>query len=184
MNNPTVHSLWFDMDGTLAKWNPKSVYNIAKDHYFRHCEPDTYLIPLFKKLYARFGNKLHIATSLCSKDNLQYQYEADKELWIRDQLPAFTTDIQTQYHPILGCTKAAFAAKLLYAGEHLTRKDILVSDFNHDLEPWVAAGGLAFKYSNGINDPKSYRGPILYPNQTELSRFLKRISQEQGRYHV
>lgn len=179
MTTAHIHSVWFDMDGTLAKWNAEGKYNIPKDHYFRHCEPDNYLIPLFKQLYARYGNKLHIITSLCDKDGMEYQYEADKELWIRDVIPAFTADIQNQYHPILGQSKAGFAAFHLYANTRLTRQDILVTDSNHDLLPWDDAGGLAFKYANGINNPKSYNGPILTKNQTNLSAFLKRVCYEQ-----
>lgn len=175
MHLPEIHSVWFDMDGVLAQWNPNGKYNIPENHYFRHVAPELTLINLFRRLYADYGRKVHAITTLCDKDGLQYLYESDKELWIRDVLPVLTTDIQTQYHPILRQTKANAAAYMLYKNDHLEKNDILVSDSNHDLLPWDSAGGLAFKYVNGYNNPNSYSGPKLYPEDTAYESFLRKV---------
>lgn len=172
---PDIRSIWFDMDGTLAKWNRTATYNRPGTHYFRHVEPDPHLVRLFHELHGMYSPKLHIITNICMEDGLEQEYIPDKETWIREVLPCFLHDIQLLYHPLLGITKADFASG--YLSGTLTVRDILVSDSNHDVIPWDDAGGIAFKYSNGINDPKSYEGPKLYPPaDTRLDRFLEKIT--------
>lgn len=43
----------------------------------------------------------------------------------------------------------------------LTYRDILIDDYNENLENWREMGGLAIKYNNGINSPN-----VLEPNES------------------
>ena len=39
--------------------------------------------------------------------------------------------------------------------------DVLIDDYNKNLEDWREHGGLAVKYLNGINSADSFSGPII-----------------------
>ena len=53
-------------------------------------------------------------------------------------------------------------------GASLSRRDILIDDFNNNLFNWEASGGTAVKYLNGFNNPGSWHGYTLSGTDVEI----------------
>lgn len=163
MNNPKNY--YIDMDGVLALYDRDAyrgndpLFLRKNQHYFRNLKPDRKALELVDRLHhnSRYtGDKIYILTSLPMNNAIFNEHFHDKIEWLAEWLPYIAIgDI------LISVTSKRDAVE--YIHDHtLTADDILIDDYNKNLVEWRDAGGTAIKYCNGLNDPTSFKGEVLY----------------------
>lgn len=135
-------SVYFDIDGTLAKWNANATYEEIfdpKNHYFAKVIPEPMVIDLARKLTLD-------GVDVCIISAAQHDTIPDKYGWIKRNLP-FIEDENIFFSP-LGADKSQFIK---------CNADIsaLIDDYNVNLREWSKTGGTPIKMINGINSERS-----------------------------
>lgn len=144
MDNPksTSPSVYFDLDGTLAKWYPDGrglTLNEMIDpanHYFRDLEPIVTMLHLARRLQESGMDVCVISAAY--KDTIR-----DKWQWIKENL-GFLPEENIFFCPI-GADKNNFV-------KGNAQISILIDDYNKNLNEW---NGIAVKALNGINSHQS-----------------------------
>lgn len=161
-------TLWSDEDGVIAVYEPDAyrvkingytLFETPGIHYFDRLNPDTRIISAYKTLAENDSLRVHVITNITDDDPLKEEHETDKRKWTHRHMPFI--DIDTEFN-ILQIPKRHFVESIL--GRPLCKTDILISDYNKDLIPWIEGGGTAIKYLNGINDRSSFNGPSIEPD--------------------
>lgn len=162
---------YFDMDGTLAKYdravycgNPP-LFEDPNNHYFLQCKPDIVMLKVFSQYVRRAmsgdGTEVAILSSMMPGSVGRVHWH-DKQLWLRRHLSQQVA-AHTLLFPVVGESKAIAAERL--KGAPLTKQDILIDDYNPNLEEWRTAGGRAIKYINGVNSHGSFDGEYIEAGQ-------------------
>ncbi len=141
-------NVFFDMDGTLARWNPNATLpDLYKEGYFLNLEPEESLCELANSLSKRDGSDLecYILTSVL--EDSPYA-KTEKIIWLLKHIPAISLSkiITVPY----GIQKAHFVEDVFHRDLWLT--DILVDDHSPNLIAWEQAGGKAIKWVNDVNN--------------------------------
>lgn len=135
--------LFWDMDGTLAKWNTAAtVEDLYSKGYFLNREPEEDLCFLAGLLSG--GIESYILTACMAGSDYLIP---EKKIWIKKEIPMLR-------HRILfvpcGVSKADFVRDMFR--EDLCTEDILIDDHSPNLIKWEEAGGQGVKWINGINN--------------------------------
>ena len=182
-----------DMDGVVAKYERASFVEREDGslpfmdpgiHYFSSRIPDQRIIDAYERLSKNHDfqriidayehlSKNHyffVLSNIVDDPTISNEHEEDKKEWVKKYMPF--VDINSQLY-VIKEPKYKTAERLL--GLKLEKTDILISDFNNDIYPWIEAGGTAIKYLNGINDPNSYRGPQITQEMEpeEIERYIE-----------
>lgn len=131
-------SVYFDIDGTLGKWNGKATMEEIFDlrnHYFAKVEPDEFAINLAMMLHED-------GVDVCVISAAELDTIPDKYDWIKKHLP-FIEEENIFFAPI-GADKTQF----IKGNADIS---VLIDDYNPNLYAWKEAGGQSVKYLNGIN---------------------------------
>lgn len=152
-------TFYFDMDGVLCVYDyedylpPKKgarpLYMIPGTHMYRKMRPDMQAIAIFKSLYMNPDHHVKVMTGL-GCPYLISEHMQDKISWCHDCLAPFSSQ---DFLCVFG-SKVRAVAEL----KKLSETDVLIDDFNPNLDEWRAAGGTPVKYVNHIN---SYREDML-----------------------
>lgn len=144
---------FIDMDGVLAFYDwgiylpdktGQPPYVQEALHVFRDCRPDPIAISILRA-FTDAGVPTFILTSI--RSDLPWIYH-DKIFWLGRHAPWFDTDRLI----VTSGDKAQAAIAASRAG-CLTKRMLLLDDFNPNLWDWDRAGGFAMKYLNGVNSP-------------------------------
>lgn len=164
----------FDLDGVIFKYDTRDYMSIDNNPpayltpgCFRHKEPDEKILKVFKRCLKVCPNDTYIVTGVPPVE-CRNQIILDKIMCVNDTIPEF--DIGTHFIAATG-DKMSFIEWI--RGSSITKKDILVDDWNPNLYTWAARGGTAIKYINGINTPESWVGDILDSTLSENELFLE-----------
>lgn len=131
-NLPTIY---FDMDGVLAKWRSVSVEETFRQGFFREAEVDLGVLNLIRLLVS-VGYDVKILSAAYNK-----QARKEKKEWLSEIGLGFLDVTFVPY----GEPKAAF----------VSGKAILIDDYSQNLREWVSAyGHVGIKYYNGQNGTK------------------------------
>lgn len=142
-------TVFFDMDGTLAKWNPSATLSdLYREGYFLNRKPEEKLCAVANELAVMDDGwplSCYILTSV-----LQDAPHAKKEkiAWLQKYVPAMPLNriLTVPY----GVQKAHFVEDLFHRDLSIT--DILVDDHSPNLIAWQQAGGDPIKWVNNINN--------------------------------
>lgn len=176
-------NIYFDMDGVLALYErhaypPESqLYCTLGKHYYRSVKPDKKMIRVFIALIKidtlRDFNenvskidkiRMHILSSLTNRGDVYLEQMNDKKDWCRKHIDASPTK---NYNMHFAGSNKRYIGEALSDNRKLSRKDILIDDYNKNLQEWENAGGTAVKYCNGINSPDTWKGFCITENMTE-----------------
>lgn len=170
--------VYTDMDGVLAVYE-KEAY-IGTDplflqpgkHYFRTVKPNAHMVEFIRNLKARFDeddtNEVYILTKV-KLDKIFNEHFHDKLVWANKILPEI--DIE---HILMAVLDKVDCVEYIQ-GQKLSSEDILIDDFNANLERWQEAGGTAIKYLNGLNNSDSFNGHCIDEN-TSVEDFIMLLS--------
>lgn len=124
-------------------------------HYFTTCTPQPSFVDLVRHLLLQGEENVYVITSIGTRaedEDDRLEHQNDKRIWCANHIPELTDD------KLIFCragkeSKAAIAQELLHKTK-LDEDDILLDDFNPNLNLWREAGGCAIKVKN---DENSYR---------------------------
>lgn len=156
--------IFIDMDGVIAEHvkddylggNPK----FLQPHYFSNCNPNSTIVT-FIHLLQEFEIPYLFLSRISPPLNYQ-EVAMDKRKWLYHFAPG-SNAIFTKG------SKVETAQKWL--GRNLQKDDILIDDFNPNLNEWESAGATAIKFLNGNNSPDTwYRTASTAAELIELIR--------------
>lgn len=159
--------IFIDMDGVIAE-HIKDDYigkhpKFLQPHYFSTCKPNPTIVTFVHLL-----QELQIPYLFLSKVSppLNYQESTiDKHKWLSEFAPG-SNAIFTQG------SKVEVAQQWL--GRNLQTDDVLIDDFNPNLEEWESTGATAVKFLNGNNSPDTWHRTAS--NVTELIEYCSHHS--------
>lgn len=172
-------NVFFDLDGVLAVYEreayraPDFKWKTLGGHYFLHREPDPKAIELFNMLSDTPGINTFILTAILNTGPECLEQIKDKIEWSQKHLRKI--DIQKQFIPSVSSKNRTIRAVLFDNANNLKPSDILIDDYNPNLEDWSNAGGTAVKYINGLNHSSSYKG-IVIPQTMEPKDIVELFS--------
>lgn len=181
---------WFDKDGVLAKYD-YSIYLaetgssppwLTKNaHVYRHLPANKNMLHAFRELYGRLQEKppceweyeMKVLTSVSDSVTLSEQV-LDSWHWLHKKIPEFK---QRDFYAVAVPKQELPVTLRRYnsAENGLTKADILIDDYNKNLEAWEKAGGTAVKALNGINseNKKFYNMDITKKKEDILETILQ-----------
>ena len=136
-----------DMDGTLARFHDEVKYleRMYEPLFFLTLRPFHSVVDAMRILASNDDFELFVLSSCITESSKE-----EKKKWLKAFLPEIP---ESNYIFVdIGENKA----KCL--GHPISEDDILLDDYNLNLEEWREAGGLAIKLVNNINDQGLY-GP-------------------------
>ena len=175
----TKATIWFDMDGVLSLYDRNDYVgtnpNYKKSHYFLTRPVNTTMKQLFIKLVEHRYIKLSRVgvISKVQPEIPKFIEEAtDKSEWVDEHLLSSVQDFYNQPYPPLFTGHNESKAKKVSSclGRPLNQYDILIDDYNSNLEDWVAHGGTAIKY--GLGDKESWKS-YSFTDETTVDEMLK-----------
>ena len=167
--------LWWDMDGVLFIYRREDYEgedpNWKKEGYYRNLLPDSTAKVVFNECCRLFPDDNGIITSV----PIEYRNRMtiDKIQSIDRHFPAF--DFGANFIAVSTKGKASILEYL--RGRQLTKKDILIDDWNPNLYSWEMHGGTAIKWSNGENDPHSFTGIVIDAVTDSASDIITQICE-------
>lgn len=156
---------YFDMDGVVVTYNKNDflgdnpLYLKPNAHYFRNLTPDRTMLEVIDQMYQRSrytGDNICLLTSLPIEGSIFNEHFHDKIAWINQWLPYLPID-----SILISVTSKREAAEYINNNK-LSKNDILIDDYNKNLNDWAHHGGVSIKYCNGINSPESFQGKKIY----------------------
>ena len=161
--------IFIDMDGVIAEHvrddyvgeNPK----FLQPHYFSTCEPNPTIVA-FVHLLQEFDIPYLFLSRVAPPLNYR-ESTIDKHQWLSKFVPG-SNAIFTQ------SSKVDTAQQWL--GRNLQTDDVLIDDFNPNLEEWETVGATAVKFLNGNNSPDTWHRTAS--NVTELIEYCNRHSSK------
>ena len=145
---------FIDMDGVLAVypskekawWEIKGIYELLA--------PQTQVIKAIKRMRER-RNEVFILSAY-NKDFANAKDE--KNYWLDKYLPEI--DEAHRIFTLVGQKKTD------YVPNGVQPTDVLLDDYNKNLEAWAEAGGIGVKLLNGLNNRKTWSGVAVRANGT------------------
>lgn len=134
--------LFLDMDGTLARFHDEPLYleRMWEKGFFQELKPFREAVDGVRH-FIKNNPDIKVFT-LSASIGGEYCL-AEKNAWLDKYLP----DIDKEYRIFsdMGKPKVDYIPKGIY------ENDCLYDDYNHNLEEWQNAGGIAIKCKNNIN---------------------------------
>lgn len=139
---------FIDMDGTLANFhkNPKFLELMFSEGYFQHLEAFPNLASAVGRLCREEGVEVYVLSSIPESEYSRIMHE--KMQWLKQQ--RIELPLKRCLFPLVGMNKAKYVQQMLDIT--LSKRDILLDDYNKNLEEWCAGGGSAVKFVNDFND--------------------------------
>lgn len=173
MNKQGKKRYFIDIDGTLAVYISKDYAWWEIDGIFRHLTPQRNVLNAIKEL---INNKeeVYIITAYHRHTPLA---KYDKIYWLKKHLPE--VDINHQIYTFCGEDKTT------YIPNGVKPTDILLDDFNKNLENWRNVGGTSIKLLNGLNSKTSWNGKAIEVQETSENIYnaLRNTSIEETILH-
>lgn len=159
-----------DMDGVLYRFDNtlNSIEPLYEEGYFRNLAPMKLAHKAIHKLMEKYPNQIYVLTHVLDSPYA----EEEKIASLKEDFP--TLD---KYHIIMvpyGENKAD------YVPMQIQSNDILIDDYNHNLENWKERGGYPVKFVNDINDRRgTWKGSRIEYDDPDLFEELTKLVQEQ-----
>lgn len=157
------------MDGVLAKYGVNDyigddpIWLRKNQHYFLNLEPDHKMLQIADMIHRhceQTNDDMYILSSLSAQHRVFNEHFHDKILWLNKFMPYI--DIN---HILISVTNKRDTVEYI-TNHDITKYDILIDDYNKNLQEWEACHGTAVKYCNGINNPDSFDGLKIFHDRT------------------
>lgn len=155
---------WFDMDGVIVRYerwayrgeNPK--FQVLGSHYYRTCKPDLKIIEVMKELNKI--EKIGILTKVSKGKDIQKEQIEDKVWWLNKNCPFINVEKQ-------------LVVTTDNKGElPICKGNVLVDDYNDNLNDWFNGGGIPVKYLNGVNSYNSFKDGYMFDKDMKIEDII------------
>ena len=178
-----MRNYYFDMDGVYVLYDknayigPDPLYLRKNAHYFLNCKPDPKMLELVDRMHTECkytGDDLYFLTAVDMHGSIFNEHLHDKIMYIQKWAPYI--DIN---HILISVTSKRDTVEYI-KNHQITKNDILIDDYNVNLNDWKFAGGTSIKYCNGINNPNSFDGLRLRQTESvyDMMSMLQSIEKE------
>ncbi len=165
---------FFDADGVLFRYERhayaglKPLYIQPNKHYFRDLKPDLKMLNLIQKLtlHKKSSDEIYILTSVPNNELTINEHRSDKKFSFAKWYPSVKP-----CNIIISVIPKPDAAQHTI-GTRLSSHDILIDDYNKNLNDWQSAGGTGIKYCNGINTPATFSGTKINKQTDSVNHML------------
>ena len=168
--------IFVDMDGVVAIYTPSDYEGDPMPflepgaHYFATRPADNRAVLLADELsrHTKVCMLSTISSEAVDDPSLAAEHKADKRAWLQKVFAECGSPAPQSAFAVAGkLPKPAVASFLLH--RPLLPHDVLVDDFNANLEQWRECGGTAVKYINENNSAASWDGPVILPQDDPIS---------------
>lgn len=150
-------NLYVDMDGTLYRFHDDildeegqvQIEKMYEVDFFLKLKPFENLVDTINRLHENNNVEIYFLSAVSDE-----YIEEDKKAVLRRDFP--WVDVDHMLFPYCGCNKAEFVE--LFQERELENTDILLDDYNQNLEQWLDHNGTSIKFVNNIN----HKGIGLY----------------------
>lgn len=145
--------LFIDMDGTLARFHDEDLYleRMYEKNFFLNLKPFSSMVDAIKQIIRTGTAKVYILSAVINETS-----KFEKNQWLDEYLPEIDRE-----HRIFTNMDVPKSQWLFIGRRHnvLEKNDILLDDYNKNLEEWKSVGGTAIKAKNNLNH-KGLNGPL------------------------
>lgn len=168
----------FDMDGVLAVYDESGyvgkepLFEKLGQHWFARCQRDARATVLMRAVAKEPYAQICVCSRISGSEDTAIGHEQamDKRIWLARNVYPYNDVERAIISPL---TKPrAFRTTFNRAPQPT---DVLIDDYNDNLEAWVRAGGRAVKWVNGQNDASSWDGPSIDPDKMDVDSMLTTI---------
>lgn len=153
MTKNSNKTIWFDMDGVLSLYEPEAYVGVnptfrTQPNYFRNLAPDALMMEVFSVLTARNapGIDVHVISKCQSSVQKFMEESSDKRLWLHEHVSGDSPVFESHF---VGEKESKADKAMAVLGRPLTKHDVLIDDYNANLQDWMDKGGCALKYGVG-----------------------------------
>ena len=159
---------FFDMDGTLAQYPDLTERWWECPGIFKFLAPQDKVIKAVKRLIES-GQEVYI---LSAYNEAFPDTVRDKNFWMDKYLPEI--DMDHRIYTLVGKSKTD------YIPGGVKSTDVLLDDYNKNLQAWTTAGGIGIKLLIGLNSKSSWNGRFVksYGTIKEIEETLLDIDME------
>lgn len=156
MNNTNMNGMRYfcDMDGVICAYPSTTEPWWEVPGIFKYLTPQDKVIKAVKRLIEN-GQEVYILSAY----NANFpNTRAEKDHWLDRYLPEI--DTAHRIYTLVGQKKTDYVP----GGVHIA--DVLLDDYNKNLEAWAEVGGTGIKLLNGLNNRNTWSGVSVRANGT------------------
>ena len=146
--------IFVDMDGTLARFHDENLYleRMFEKGFFRDLKPFENAVAAIEKLANDSTAEIYILSATLNSCSLD-----EKNQWLDKYLPNVDNEHRILMESSAGFKSLCVPGNYMYKDDNgkyhikISENDILIDDYNKNLEGWERDGGTAIKAKNNIN---------------------------------
>ena len=173
MTNNTKIRLYIDMDGTIAKFYEEAdcLERMYEPGFFIGLKRYQTVIEGLKMVKEKANKGVEFYVLSAINPDVMEQVESEKRDWTQKYFPIVDDCFFTRF----GESKSKAIQER--TGIALSKRDVLLDDYNANLTHWIEDGGTAIKMVNEIND-KGTKGPLWAGYRVRYDFVPERICEE------
>ena len=147
-------NLFIDMDGVLAEWREdQTAKDTYRKGYFENLRPYSNVVDAVRQIISLYPDiSVYILSAVYPDNNHAI---SEKRCWLKKYLPEIANE--NIFFVDCGCRKSAICPGMSF-------DDVLLDDYNANLDDWKQHGGTAVKVYNEVNSPVSTLYQVINKN--------------------
>lgn len=147
-------NLFIDMDGVLAEWREdQTAKDTYRKGYFENLRPYSNVVDAVRQIISLYPDIYVYILSAVYPDN--NHAISEKRCWLKKYLPEIADE--NIFFVDCGCKKSVICPGMSF-------DDVLLDDYNANLDDWKQHGGTAVKVYNEVNSPVSTLYQVINKN--------------------
>lgn len=169
--------VFVDMDGTLAEFKSVSkIEELFEEGYFLNLKPLDNMVTAIRELNQNPNYNIYILSSVLEQSKYAHH---EKMEWLGSYIPEITPN--QVIFSVCGQNKTDFVPN------GIKSTDILLDDYNLNLNEWMQEGGKPIKVLNGINNThRNWKLATVHfkSDPSDITHSIKKISTEGIQQHI
>ena len=147
-------NLFIDMDGVLAEWREdQTAKDTYRKGYFENLRPYSNVVDAVRQIISLYPDiSVYILSAVYPDNNHAI---SEKRCWLKKYLPEIADE--NIFFVDCGCRKSVICPGMSF-------DDVLLDDYNANLDDWKQHGGTAVQVYNEVNSPVSTLYQVINKN--------------------